>query len=75
MPAFLLVGNGRPKCQRAIDKACHEHDASLTVANLPGDGWRWWVEAENMGAPFDDWRRDAVVATLHERRLAHHLGL
>lgn len=74
MPAFLMTGKGHPKHAKRVRAICKRHGADLTLANLPGDGKKWWVEAPNMGAPFDDQRRDAILADLRAADMAQYIG-
>jgi hypothetical protein len=61
---FFGTGSGRVSAreyQRCV-RIARQHGADFTAMTLPGQGARYWFEAPNQGAPWDDRLRDAVMA-------------
>lgn len=45
---------------KKLDKVARKHGATFTWAQMP-EGWKFWFSARNLGAPFDDAVREAVL--------------
>lgn len=68
------VGRGRPQNRVRIAAIAKRHGASFVVAELPGEGWRFWFTCPNAGHPFDRATRDAVFADLKSAGLLESNG-
>lgn len=65
-PFFFGLGRGRVDAttRALIDRVAARHGATFVNANLPGEGWRFWFELPNRGAPFDRATARAVLDDL-----------
>jgi len=72
MEYFFGCGFGRiaDKTAKRIDKIAREHGACFIATKIPGDGWRYWFAAPNLGAPFDQQTAAAVWVDLERAGLA-----
>lgn len=63
---FFGLGRGRVKepMRRRVDRIAARHGACFVNPNLPGEGWRYWFAAPNLGHPFDQATARAVADDL-----------
>lgn len=68
------TGRGRVLNRRRIEKIASDNGATFVNVNLPGEGWRYWFSAPNLGHPFDSATRDRVLVALDRAGLTEDDG-
>ena len=56
------------------EKVATDHDCWVNGGNIPGLGWQYWFCGRNLGSPFNERLRNAVLGDLASRQEALEAG-